>query len=113
MKRPLMKLVVLVFLQNVFILVGVVITKEDIQKIVSETIASRKDELLEKRYQLVGPLLGSMREKLRWANSLWVKEELDRQILELLGPKDDRDDPKKVIWHYSNFWIAKEGKERI
>jgi glutaminyl-tRNA synthetase len=79
-----------------FIILGVVISKEDIEKIVSETIASRKDELVEKRYQLLGPLLGSMKEKLRWANSLWVKEELDRQVLELLGPKDDRDDPKKV-----------------
>jgi len=31
-----------------------------------------------------------------------LKEELDKSVLALIGPKDDRDDPKKVnkLWNF-------------
>ncbi|KAL2913211.1 Glutaminyl-tRNA synthetase [Polyrhizophydium stewartii] len=74
--------------------VGVVVTPEEIAAAVAEVIAAARPELDEKRYQGVSPLLGQLRTRLRWANSLAVKEELDKQVLALLGPKDERDDPK-------------------
>ncbi|KAJ3297719.1 hypothetical protein HK104_000197 [Borealophlyctis nickersoniae] len=74
--------------------VGVVVTREEIIEAVSVMLATRKDELAEKRYQLVGSLLGSLRAELKWANSLAVKEELDKQLVATLGPKDERDNPK-------------------
>ncbi|TPX54510.1 hypothetical protein PhCBS80983_g05888 [Powellomyces hirtus] len=74
--------------------VGVVVTLEDIRDTVAALIASKKKDLDEKRYQVTGQLLGALRASLRWANALAVKEELDRQILAVLGPKDERDNPK-------------------
>ncbi|KAH9272791.1 glutamine-tRNA ligase [Batrachochytrium salamandrivorans] len=74
--------------------VGVVVTLEDIVASVTDLISEKNAELIERRYQLSGSLLGLMRTRLRWANPLAVKSELDRQILALLGPKDERDDPK-------------------
>lgn len=45
---------------------------------------------------MLGLLLGSLRNSnnLKWANSLHVKQELEAQVEVILGPKDDRDDPK-------------------
>ncbi|TPX64295.1 hypothetical protein SpCBS45565_g05991 [Spizellomyces sp. 'palustris'] len=74
--------------------VGVVVTPKEIIATVSNVIESRKEDLNEKRYQMLGQLLGELRTRLRWANSLAVKEELDKQMLEVLGPKDERDNPK-------------------
>ncbi|RKO85823.1 tRNA synthetases class I, catalytic domain-containing protein, partial [Blyttiomyces helicus] len=74
--------------------VGVVVTAEEIEASVRKLLKSRAAELEEKRYTALGALLGALRTDLRWANSLAVKEELDKQILALLGPKDERDNPK-------------------
>ncbi|KAJ1553575.1 hypothetical protein HK096_007321 [Nowakowskiella sp. JEL0078] len=54
----------------------------------------RKVDLEEKRYSIQGQLLGNLRQELRWANSLAVKDELEKQIKERIGEKDERDDPK-------------------
>jgi len=75
--------------------VGVVVSQEEIQAAIKALLDSRKDELIEKRYTLVGQLLGSLRGQLKWANAQMLKEELDKSVLALIGPKDDRDDPKK------------------
>ncbi|KAJ3077653.1 hypothetical protein HK102_005063 [Quaeritorhiza haematococci] len=74
--------------------VGVVVTHEQMASTVKKAIESRKAELVEKRYQIVGALLGAVRQQLRWANALALKEEFDKQILATIGPKDERDDPK-------------------
>ncbi|KAI8897078.1 tRNA synthetases class I, catalytic domain-containing protein [Globomyces pollinis-pini] len=76
--------------------VGVVITHEQITTVVGNLIASRKADLDKKRYQMLGVLLGALRNELRWANSLAVKEELEAQMLAYLGPKDERDDLKAL-----------------
>lgn len=60
-------------------------------------MASKKEQIEEKRYSLLGPLLGSIKASLKWANAQAVKEELDVQLLALLGPKDERDDPKAKV----------------
>jgi len=75
--------------------VGVVVTPEEIQAAVKNLLDSRKDELIEKRYTLVGPLLANLRQQLKWANALMLKEELEKGVVAIIGPKDDRDDPKK------------------
>ena len=79
-----------------FLLLGVVVSQEEIQAAIKALLDSRKDELIEKRYTLVGQLLGALRGQLKWANAQMLKEELDKSVLALIGPKDDRDDPKKV-----------------
>jgi glutaminyl-tRNA synthetase len=61
-------------------------------------MTKKKDDLDKKRYQIVGMLLGQVKAALKWANPLQVKDELDRQMLEYLGPKDERDDPKAMVW---------------
>ena len=44
------------------------------------------------RYQFnTGPLMGQVRASLPWAESRKVKEEIDLQILTLLGPKREED----------------------
>lgn len=77
--------------------VGVVVTPEEVRDAVSALIASKRKELEEKRYQMLGQLLGALRTSLRWASSLAVKEELDKQILAAIGPKDERDNPKTKV----------------
>lgn len=75
--------------------VGVVVSIEEITEAVKNLIEEKKNELVEKRYAFVGPLLMNLRQQLKWANALMLKEELEKQVLALIGPKDDRDDPKK------------------
>jgi len=45
--------------------------------------------------QLFGLIKGT--EQLKWASSLSIKQEFDKQLLALLGPKDERDDPKNKV----------------
>jgi glutaminyl-tRNA synthetase len=72
--------------------VGVVVTREDIAKAVTEAVENAREELIERRYRFnVGQLMGGVRGKLKWADGKVVKEEVDKQILELLGPKTDAD----------------------
>ncbi|KAI8905924.1 tRNA synthetases class I, catalytic domain-containing protein [Gorgonomyces haynaldii] len=74
--------------------VGVVLTVEDVVACVERVFESRKQEILEKRYQLLGNLIISVKNELKWANALVIKEQVDKHILALLGPKDERDNPK-------------------
>ncbi|KAJ3259100.1 hypothetical protein HK103_002987 [Boothiomyces macroporosus] len=76
--------------------VGVVVTREEINKAVKELFVKKKADLDAKRYQMLGVLLGALRNELRWANPMFVKEELDAQLLAYLGPKDERDDLKAL-----------------
>ncbi|KAI9297278.1 glutaminyl-tRNA synthetase [Neoconidiobolus thromboides FSU 785] len=73
--------------------VGVVVTKEQIEQIVTRVIEENKEKLTTERYRFVFPLLAILRQDfvLKWANGGDVKTELDKQALALLGPKDERD----------------------
>lgn len=73
--------------------VGIEVTSETLAQVINQTIEENKEKLLKDRYTFVFPLLASLRQKeeLKWANGGLIKEELDKQILALLGPKDDRD----------------------
>ena len=78
--------------------VGVVVEPEVINYYVRETISKNKEDLLEERYSFsIGGLLKYLRDipELRWADRKLVKEKLDTEIEELLGPKTEDDSKKK------------------
>ncbi|XP_050517248.1 probable glutamine--tRNA ligase [Diabrotica virgifera virgifera] len=72
--------------------VGVVITPEQIEKVVEKYIKDNKKDLLEKRYRFnTGPLMQKVRADLVWADGKAVKSEVDLQVFDLLGPKTEAD----------------------
>ena len=72
--------------------VGVIVTSEMIDTEVSNAILKVKNEILEKRYKYnSGLLMSEVRKKLKWADGKAVKNEIDIQILDLLGPKTESD----------------------
>jgi len=78
--------------------VGIVITSDQIEDAIEEELGQVKDELLIKRYKFnTGLLMGKVRNKLRWADGKTIKNEIDMQVLNLLGPKTEEDlaPPKK------------------
>jgi glutaminyl-tRNA synthetase len=82
--------------------VNVTISLSDIQAEVNSTFSELNDEITKKRYAILGLLLQTLRKKLRffvfhprWADNKVVKDEVERKLELVLGPKDDRDDPKK------------------
>lgn len=72
--------------------VGIVVTPEEIDKAVEETLSKNKLEIIEQRYRFnVGKILQEVRSKLPWADGKAVKSEVDVQIFDLLGPKTEAD----------------------
>ncbi|XP_055939600.1 probable glutamine--tRNA ligase [Argiope bruennichi] len=75
--------------------VGISVSPEEIEKVVEKIIASHKEELLEKRYTFnMGILMAAARSELPFADGKWIKNEVDIQILDLLGPKDSSNNQK-------------------
>lgn len=76
--------------------VGVKVSPEEIETAVEVVVLKHKAGLLEKRYHYnTGMMLGEARSKnMKWADAKAVKNELDMQILDLLGPKTDADREK-------------------
>ncbi|XP_072276713.1 glutamine--tRNA ligase isoform X1 [Pyxicephalus adspersus] len=76
--------------------VGVVVTPEEIEEAVEAVIQKYKEQLLEERYRFnMGLLMGESRNKLKWADGKIIKNEVDMQVLHLLGPKTEADLEKK------------------
>ncbi|KAK9768801.1 Glutaminyl-tRNA synthetase [Basidiobolus ranarum] len=73
--------------------VGVVITPEQVQHEVSQQIEQNKEKILSDRYRCLGITLSTIKQnpELKWANGAVVKDEVEKQFLALLGPKDERD----------------------
>ncbi|XP_060519696.1 probable glutamine--tRNA ligase [Cylas formicarius] len=72
--------------------VSVLVTPEEIEKVVDKHISENKKEILEKRYKFnVGPLMQKIKIELPWAEGKAVKSEVDIQLLDLLGPKTESD----------------------
>ncbi|XP_033123440.1 glutamine--tRNA ligase-like [Anneissia japonica] len=77
--------------------IGVVVTPEEIEDTVEEVLEKHKANLMEKRYHYnTGLLMGEVRQRLKWADTKMVKNEIDMQMLDLLGPKTaaDMEKPK-------------------
>ncbi|XP_070559833.1 glutamine--tRNA ligase-like [Ptychodera flava] len=75
--------------------IGVQVTPEQIEEAVEAVINKNKDALLEKRYHFnMGTMMGEIRSKLKWADGKAIKNEIDMQVLDLLGPKTETDKQK-------------------
>ncbi|XP_058027217.1 glutamine--tRNA ligase [Ahaetulla prasina] len=76
--------------------IGVVITPEQIEEAVEAAICKHRARLLSERYHFnMGVLMGEARSKLKWADGKIIKNEVDLQVLNLLGPKTEADLEKK------------------
>ncbi|KAM4722110.1 glutamine--tRNA ligase [Rhinophrynus dorsalis] len=76
--------------------VGVVVTPEQIEEAVEAVIQKCKAQLLAERYRFnMGLLMGEARNQLKWADGKIIKNEVDMQVLHLLGPKTEADLEKK------------------
>ncbi|CAK1551825.1 unnamed protein product [Leptosia nina] len=72
--------------------VGIVVTPEQVELAVEKHMAKYKSELLEKRYRFnSGVVMQAVRSDLKWADGKAIKNEVDVQILDLLGPKTEAD----------------------
>ncbi|XP_026326443.1 probable glutamine--tRNA ligase isoform X2 [Hyposmocoma kahamanoa] len=72
--------------------VGVVVTPEQVEQAVEKHMAKFKEELLEKRYRFnAGIVMQAVRADLPWADGKAIKNEVDIQIFDLLGPKSEAD----------------------
>ncbi|KAG9336064.1 hypothetical protein JZ751_003330 [Albula glossodonta] len=59
-------------------------------------IKKHRDQLLKERYRFnMGLLMGEARALLKWADGKIIKNEVDMQVLQLLGPKTEADLEKK------------------
>lgn len=92
--------------------VGVTVSDQQIRDSVKSVIDKHKKDLLEKRYRFsLGIIMSDMKKALKFADGKAVKAEVDRQILELLGPKTEEDlsKPSKD----KSTKVAKESKKAI
>uniref|UniRef100_A0AAR2KB18 Glutamine--tRNA ligase n=1 Tax=Pygocentrus nattereri TaxID=42514 RepID=A0AAR2KB18_PYGNA len=91
--------------------VGVVVTPEQIEDAVELIIRKHKVQLLAERYRFnMGILMGEARTALKWADGKIVKNEVDMQVLHLLGPKTEADLEKKPKVHIKGVNDVWEGK---
>ena len=74
--------------------IGVNISEDEIRQAVSAVIDSKRPELVSERYSYPIPsLLFAVRKgRMKWADGKKVKEEFDRQIEALLGPRSLTDE---------------------
>ncbi|MEE6502298.1 hypothetical protein FKM82_004468 [Ascaphus truei] len=76
--------------------VGATVTPEQIEEAVEAVVQKCKPQLLAERYRFnMGLLMGEARNKLKWADGKIIKNEVDMQVLHLLGPKTEADLEKK------------------
>ncbi|KAK9280478.1 hypothetical protein L1049_014170 [Liquidambar formosana] len=75
--------------------VGVEVSVEDIEHIISEIFEENKNTILEQRYRTnVGELFGHVRKRLPWADPKIVKKLIDEKLNGLLGERTAADDEK-------------------
>uniref|UniRef100_A0A6J0TYI4 glutamine--tRNA ligase n=1 Tax=Pogona vitticeps TaxID=103695 RepID=A0A6J0TYI4_9SAUR len=90
--------------------IGVVVTPEQIEEAVEAAISKHRARLLLERYRFnMGALMGEVRSKLKWADGKIIKNEVDLQVLHLLGPKTEADLEKKPKGLKS--WAAEPNKK--
>uniref|UniRef100_A0A2M4A5E2 glutamine--tRNA ligase n=1 Tax=Anopheles triannulatus TaxID=58253 RepID=A0A2M4A5E2_9DIPT len=78
--------------------VGIVVTPEEIERAVEEALVKHKEDIVQQRYRFnVGKLLTEIRHSLAWVDGRALKNEIDVQMFDLLGPKTiaDEDQSKK------------------
>ncbi|CDO96304.1 unnamed protein product [Kluyveromyces dobzhanskii CBS 2104] len=77
--------------------VGIEVTEEQVKNRVAQYLEENKDTVLSERYKLVPGLFAKIKAlpELKWAEPRLFKPIIDQQVLEMLGPKDERDVVKK------------------
>ncbi|OLY81993.1 putative glutamine-tRNA ligase [Smittium mucronatum] len=82
---------------KIFCGIGVFIDDSTISTKISGFLKENKEKLESDRYKVLGLFLSKIRQdpELRWAKAEKIKTSLESQVLELLGPKDERDIPVK------------------
>ncbi|XP_059505659.1 glutamine--tRNA ligase [Stegostoma tigrinum] len=77
--------------------IGVVVTPEQIEEVVEAAVNKYRNQLMLDRYHFnMGLLMSEVRNKLKWADGKIIKNEVDLQVLNLLGPKTEADLEKKT-----------------
>nr|CAB3475950.1 unnamed protein product [Digitaria exilis] len=77
--------------------VGVVVSIEEIKSTVTDVLEENMEAIKEQRYHInVGTLCGQVRKKLPWGDAKATKEEIDKRLAEILGPKTEADNIKPV-----------------
>jgi glutaminyl-tRNA synthetase len=77
--------------------VGISISEDEVKKIIIDYLISIKSEIETNRYRIIPSLLANVRQlpSLKWASPASFKPIIDTQVLEIIGPKDERDVIKK------------------
>ncbi|KAJ3106864.1 hypothetical protein HK100_003670 [Physocladia obscura] len=69
--------------------VGVQVTLEEIISGIENLFATKKDEIDKKGHSVLGILIAEMKKSLKWANAATVKEEVEKKLIQVFGPKGD------------------------
>ncbi|SCW01525.1 LAFE_0E01596g1_1 [Lachancea fermentati] len=77
--------------------VGVVITEAQVEERVFKYMEDNKEKIIAERYKIVPGLFAVIKNlpELKWAEPRLFKPIIDKEVLRLLGPKDERDVVKK------------------
>ncbi|ONM29187.1 Glutamine--tRNA ligase cytoplasmic [Zea mays] len=76
---------------------GVVVSIEEIKSTVTDILEENMEAIKEQRYHInVGMLCGQVRKRHPWGDAKAVKEEIDKRLAEILGPKTEADSIKPV-----------------
>ena len=61
--------------------IGVIVSADDIEQVVEEVVDKYKKDIIEKRYKFnTGVILQDVRNRLKWADGKFVKNEVDLQV---------------------------------
>ncbi|XP_007431438.1 glutamine--tRNA ligase [Python bivittatus] len=94
--------------------IGVVVTPEQIEEAVEAAISKYRAQLLSERYRFsMGVLMGEARSKLKWADGKIIKNEVDLQVLNILGPKTEADLEKKPKTPKARNTESEKGKSAV
>jgi len=87
------------------------VTKDDVKKAVDAYTETVKDRLIKDRYKFFGMFFGGAKNisSLKWANGGDIKEAVDAKMLEILGPKDERDVIVKKVCFVALSFVCFQG----
>ncbi|CAL5096754.1 unnamed protein product [Urochloa decumbens] len=77
--------------------VGIFVSFEEIQSTVTDVLNENMEAIVEQRYRInVGSLCGQVRKRQPWGDAKSVKEEIEKRLVEILGPKTEADNAKPM-----------------
>ncbi|WVZ96810.1 hypothetical protein U9M48_042399 [Paspalum notatum var. saurae] len=77
--------------------VGVVVSFAEIESTVTDVLNENMEAIVEQRYRInVGSLCGQVRKRHPWGDAKSIKEEIEKRLVEILGPKTEADNAKPI-----------------